>query len=184
MINLASGWIFILLFSQKNANTDNVNHQFDLDKRGVLQYDAKKTNWCQHKGYQWKTLSHSIFGRTHSVVISPKSCLIFFWLYKGKFMSLMLKEKKGRKYHIYIYYWLNLMSVLFYEEMVILNWIQIVWSDWSCVFFMYNNYNLAIIMAMKMIKMKMMKIWFRTADGPTNSEDQYCLIFKFWSCLW
>ena len=26
------------------------------------------------------------------------------YMYKGKFMSLMLKEKKGRKYHIYIYY--------------------------------------------------------------------------------
>ena len=104
LINLASGWIFILLFSQKSANTDNVNHQFDLDKRGVLQYDAKKTNWCQHKGYQWKTLSHSIFGRTHSVVISPKSCLISFWLYvQGQIYVFNAEGKKGKEIsHLYL----------------------------------------------------------------------------------
>ena len=184
MINLASGWIFILLFSQKNANTDNVNHQFDLDKRGVLQYDAKKTNWCQHKGYQWKTLSHSIFGRTHSVVISPKSCLISFWLYvQGQIYVFNAEGKKGKEIsHLYLLLIkLDECAVLWRNGYFELNSNRLIRL---ILFFLYNNYNLAMIMAMKMIKMKMMKIWFRTADGPTSSEDQYCLIFKFCSCLW
>ena len=107
----------------------------------------------------------------------------FFLIIQGQIYVFNAEGKKGKEIsHLYLLLIkLDECAVLWRNGYFELNSNRLIRL---ILFFLYNNYNLAMIMAMKMIKMKMMKIWFRTADGPTSSEDQYCLIFKFCSCLW